>query len=1169
MKTRYVCLLPLLIACLFTGAAAQSDTGGSVAGQVSGISGNHFRAIITLRNVETGTEIEALSDTHGNFRFAEVAPGNYGVRVNAPGLAPWKAFNVTVDVGQTTLLAPRMTVAFMGRRATNELQAPRAGLASGVSSSVDQDFIENLPNDAGRWAAFAALAGGIAPDSAGTSALSFRGLSPLMNGIAIDGADNTLAFRGRERGAGNGSSSGAYAVARGAVSQFQVHTSNFSAAYGGSAGGIINSVTRSGGNTLHFEASVRDRDAAWGAMNAYSKVMQVEPAGTLVSAQGSNVLYLNGQPITYIEKPYRSPDRRLQAAFDAGGPIRRNRLFWFFASEYHLRDHPAIARANEPATFFAAPSAQTIQTLAARLVKSTNPIYTNCAQSPTNLNEQALCAYTTVLNQLNGILGNVPRTARQFNLFPKIDWRANSRIHLVGQYNFMRRNAPNGALGGASEPDGTGSFGNSAASENAAVGRLEYYFTPGILSSVRYQYSRDLLSQLAATPTPFEQQFARNSLSRAPQISIDRSAGFTFGTLASQNKPQYPLEIRQQFADAITWIHNRHAFRIGYDYNHVADSVNGLKAGNGEYSYSSLANFVADMLAPDSCDGTTTGAGDYPCYRYYRQTVGPSIWHFETADYAAYVADDWKLTPRFTLSLGVRYDFERLPDTNKYVVNPDLPQTAYLPHDRNNFGPRAGFAWNLFSGGRTVLRGGFGVYYGRVSNATVFSALTSTGSAHSARSYFFRPLDIGAPQFPYVFAATETPYLNPYAPGAFSSAPNGVYFDKHFQNPQIDEAELSLEQRLGRASAITVSYMASFGHELPQFLDRNIDLSAVAPVNYQLDFTTNPEHLGPLRTNFTVPFYYQRLNPNYGSITDIISETNSEYHGAVVRFTHRAARAMHVSVAYTFSHAIDDNQNQATFANFNNVYDPADLKLERGTSNFDVRQRASGGIVARVPWRLDGFMGTLLNGYTLSTLGRWSTGLPYTMRTMGAIPTPLCSSYAWLEAGGPNGGSNCLQAMTSGGLILDSARPVPGIGPSLNGSGGEDLLPQVGRNTFRYPATVGLDLRASKRTSITDRIAVEFFGEAFNVLNHANVTNIQKIGYRVENESAGSSAPFAGTVKLAYLSGLRTFTTTNSRGNPQTQLIEGPTAGFGDFTNINSSAIFHDRRIQLGCKLYF
>ncbi len=1166
-KSLRIAFLILIVLALHL-TQAQSDTGGSIAGQVSGVTGNVFRAVVTIRNNATGIRTFTVSDTRGNFRFPEVAPGNYSVYIVAPGAAPWRTYNVTVEIGRTTLIAPSMTVALLDYDRNQPEKQPQADLTPAVRSNVGPEFLSDLPGSTSRWSDFASLASGSAPivssndDDSGAPTFTFRGLSPTMNSISIDGADNTLAFRGTQRdsiGAG-------YALPRSAISQFQISSSNYSSEYGRAAGGVTASVTRSGSNTLHLEATFYDRNAAWGAANAYTKIMQVEPAGTTVTSTGEPVLYLNGQPITYIDTPYRAPDRRLQFGFNAGGPIRRDRLFWFAAAEYHDRSFPGVARANEPDIFFAAPSAQTIQTLAARIDTSTNPIYTGCATSVVDLNAQALCAYSAVLNQLGKILGSVPRAARQYNFFPKIDWRVTDRIHFTGQYTYMRRTSPNGALTGASETDGIASFGNSTSSENAAFARVDYFLTPNLADNLRFQISRTLLSRLAAAPTAFEQQFADNTYGHAPEISIDRSSGFAFGTLTSQGKSEYPLETRWQIFNSLTWIRGRHAFRIGYDYNHVIDALNGVSNQYGEYSYSSLANFVADYLNPDHCDETTTGTGSNPCYSWFRQTLGSSVWSFSTGDYAAFFADDWKFTPRFTLSLGLRYDYERLPNTNPAVVNPDIPQTATLPHDRNNFGPRGGFAWSLFSSGHTVLRGGFGVYYARVANATVFSDLTSTGSTHSARSYFYRPLDIGAPPFPYVFAANEAPYIDPNSPDAIRSAPNAVYFDRRFQNPQVDQASLSLQQQLGRRTAVTVSYMASFGHELPQFLDTNIDLTNVGTLTYNLDFTTNPNHSGPLQSSFTQPFYFTRVNPAYGSITRILSESNSRYQAAVVRFTRRTLRAVDVHLGYTYSHAIDDNQNSATFANFNNVYDPANLALEHGTSDFDIRQRATGGIVARIPWRFDGFMGSLLNGYMFSTLGSWRTGLPYTMRTMGSVPVSECSYQQYEQYGGVyNGGANCVaSAVNSGGVITGAGVPIPAIGASLNGSGGEDLIPQVGRNTFRYPGIVSLDVRAGKRTPITDRISLEFFAEAFNVLNHPNVTNIQTIGYSIANDPSHTAS-----ATLSYLTGLKTYTTTLANGSTQKSLIPSPTAGFGDVTNINSTALYQSRRLQLGCKLYF
>ncbi|HUY81384.1 MAG TPA: carboxypeptidase regulatory-like domain-containing protein [Acidobacteriaceae bacterium] len=1164
-KPRRALLFPVLL--LFAALAfAQSGTGGSIAGQVAGIAGNNFRALIIIRNNATGIRTFTRSDDHGNFRFPEVAPGIYSVRVSAPATAPWETYNVAVEIGRTTMIAPRMSVALRDYDHNQPQKRPQVALSPAVRDNIAPQFISDLPSSSNHWSRFAGLAAGATPvvtsGSSGAPSISFRGLSPTLNNITVDGADNTLAFSGSERGAvGSG-----YAMPHNAISQFQVSTSNYSAANGRAAGGIIHSITRSGGNSLHMEASFRDRDAAWGALNAFDKVMQPLPAGTRITPTGQSVQYLNGQPIYWVDSPFRAPDRRLQMGFSAGGPIRRNKLFWFFASEYYTRSHPGIARAKEPLTFFATPSAQTLQTLGARILTSTNPIYTNCAASPPDPTAQAACAYTAVLNQFSQILGSVPRTAHQINLFPKINWRVNNRIHLTGQYNYMRRNAPYGALNGATETYGIGSFGNSTSSENTALATLEYFLTPSIIDNLRFQYSRDLLSQLAVSPTPFEKPFAANTYGHAPLVSIDRSAGFAFGTPSNQAKSQYPLETRQQIVDAITWVHGRHAFRFGYDYNHVTDSLSGVSNEYGEYSYSSVANFVADYLAPNHCDGTTTGVGNYPCYSWFRQTLGSSIWHFSTADYGAFFADEWKLTPRFALSLGIRYDFERLPNTNSAIVNPNFPQTARLPSDRNNFGPRAGFAWALTRSAHTVLRGGFGLYYGRVSNATVFSALTSTGSPRSARSYYYRPLDAGAPPFPYVFAANETPYVNPAAPDAFRSAPNAVYFDHHFQNPQVDQASLSLQQQLGRRTAVTVSWLASFGHELPQFLDTNIDLTHVGTMHYILNFNTNPTHLGPIQAPFTAPFYFARVNPAYGSITRILSESNSRYQAAVVRLRRRIARSVTLNIAYTYAHAIDDNPSTSAFASFNHVYDPANLGLEHGNSNFDIRQRASGGVILHTPWRFDGFFGSLLNGYMLSSYGSWRTGRPYSMRTTGSIPVSECSYQQYEQYGGVyGGGANCVtDTVNSGGYILSSKVPIPAIGSGLNGSGGQTILPQIGRNTFRYPGTVSLNLRASKRTSITDRIGVEFFAEAFNILNHPNVTNIQTIGYRITNDPTHTA-----TANLTYMSGLRTYKTTLANGSKQKNLIPGPTAGFGDITATNNNALHSARRLQIGCKIYF
>ena len=1163
---------------------AQSDIGGVVAGRVVGPDGRGIGgALVRIDDEGTGEHIDVRSDRRGNFHFAEVTPGDYRLRVHARGLSEWEADNLTVGLGTSARLHARLEHRWVHRTILVDARIAGAGMSAGEAALVAKDgagesLLEELPNNSQHGSSLAGLFGAATEGSSGE--LSFGGLSPTMNSIALDGTDNNLAFRARERGSdGNG-----FATGQSAVGAFQVNASG--AGYGRGAGGTINAITKGGSNHVHGQAVFYERGAIGQAYNAFSKTIEMEPAGTTVTATGQPVMYLNGQPITYVEVPFHAPDRRQEWEFSAGGPIRRDKLFWFLAWEQHDRNDPAVARANEPEIFFAPPSAATLTTLEARLASSTSLLVKSCggsAGASSGSTAMAACVYSTVLAQLNGMLGTVPRSTAQTILFPKINWRVNGRNQLVAQYNRMRRAGVHSVPGGATETDAIGSFGNNSTSDDAAIARWEFFATPRLLSSARLQYSRDVLSQTPGTSSGFEQQFANNVWGLAPQVLVDRSEGLSFGTLSTVNKRDYPAETRAQLMDAGTWIYGRQALRFGYDYNHVADVLDGLNGENGEYSYASLGNFLADMLAPNSCDGTTSGAGRYPCYSSFRQTVGSPNWSFSTVDYALYAADEWKPGGGLTLTLGARYEYESLPDTNAALANTDIPETARLPHDRNGIGSRAGFSWDVFGKGRTILRGGYGIYFARVPNATVFSALTSTGSARSPRTYSYRPMDEGAPAFPHVFASNEMPWVDPIAPNHNSTAPEAVYFDPHFRHPQINQMSLSLEQEVGARTTLTLTGMATDGHDLTQFIDTNIDLSATATVFYSVEAPGNAGNAGPLAkasshvsgyTNAVYAprrFYYQRVNPAYGAITDMVSETNSSYRGAMVRLTRRLSRTLNVNAAYTWAHTIDDNQNEATFAERNDVYDPSALGLEHGTSNYDVRQRVAGGIVAREPWRLRGPAGMMFGGYSLAAAGAWHTGLPYSMRTEGTVPTPSCSYENWLNAGGATGdGANCLKAVQQPDETLTNntagmSVPIAGLGPSLNGSGGEDLIPPIGRNTFRYPAAVNLDLRFTKRIRISDRSSLEVMGEAFNALNHRNVTDLQTVGYRVTNDTA-----HANMATLAWQSGVKPGTkTVMTNGSTETQYVYDPTAAFGEVTNANSGAVNRERQMQIGIRLVF
>lgn len=1164
------------------GCWAQSATGGAVGGRVAGPGGQAVSgAEVRLVNAATGEEAEAASDAEGNFHFAEVMPGAYRVLVRARGLSDWEADNLTVGVGTTARLTARLAPRTLHRTVLVDARQVSEGAADGADAggAMGQTWLDALPNNGQHYSNIAGLLGAASPD--GSGGLSFQGLSPLMNSGSLDGTNNTLAFRSRERGTeGNG-----FATGQSTVGLFQ--TSAYSAlAEHGRGGATIETVTKGGSRRMRGQAVFFDRGAIGQAKNAYSRMMQAEPAGTTATATGQPVQYLNGQPITYVDVPVHMPDRRQQWEVSAGGPIRQERAFWFFSWEEHNRHDPAIARASEPEVFFFPASGPSLTVLEARLARGTvwNPLVKGCpaaSGAPEGSTAAAECAYSAVLHQLSGMLGSVPRSTMQTNLFQKITWRLTPRNALELQYGEMRRTAPHGAMSGASEMDAIESFADSSTSDDDAVARWDFFAKPQLLNSTRVQWSRDVLARRAEAPSAFEQQLAKNAYGLAPQIAIDRSAGFSFGTLATTNKREYPAETRVQLADAATWIHGREAVRFGYDFNHVRDELEGMNGENGEYSYASVVDFVSDLLAPNSCDGGAASAGPYPCYSRYRQTVGPSKWWFSTEDYAVWGAGEWKVGRGLTLTAGLRYEYERLPNTNRTLVNPAIPQTARLPHDRDEWGPRAGFAWDVFGRGSTVMRGGAGIYYARVPNAMVFSALTATGSARSPRTYSWRPMDEGAPPFPYVFGSNETPYVNPRAPDQASTAPQAVYFDPHFEHPQIVQADVELQQALGGRMVLTLTGMATDGHRLTQFVDANIDTSNWADVFYSVEGPNSGGATGPLgkittaRSGSSFPiysaerFYYRRLNPAYGSITDIRSETNSSYRGAMARLVRRMSRTVSINAGYTWAHAIDDGQNEATFAERNDVYDPDDLRLEHGTSNFDVRQRVSGGVVLAEPWRLHGAANLLLGGYSLAGTGEWRTGLPYSMRTMGSTPSPSCSYQDWLAAGGATGnGADCLKAVQQPNGTFDvgsTGVPIAGLGASLNGSGGEDLIVPVGRNTYRYPEGANLDLRFTKRIRFSDRYSLDLMGEAFNALNHENVTNIQTVGYRLSNDPQ-----HANMAKLIWQSGMKPGSTVQMvNGTKVTDPVFDETAAFGGRTNANSRMLNRERQIQAGIRLFF
>jgi outer membrane receptor protein involved in Fe transport len=853
MKRIVLCWLLLLAAVSPMAAQVVAGQGG-ISGTVTDSTGASVPgATVVITNELRGIRRELTTNEAGVFTAPALTPASgYAVTVNAGGFAQFEVREISVAVGQNVNLPVELTVASGATTIVVTSEPIVDDTRTEVSQVVSQAQIDNLPINGRRVDSFVLLTPATVSD--GTFGLiSFRG-NPGGNTFLTDGNDTTNQYYGENAGRTRILSQ----ISQDAVQEFQVLNTGYSAEYGRATGGVINTVTRGGGNEVHGTGFWFFRNRSLNARDRYAA--------------------------------FNPPEYRHQGGASIGGPIVKNKLFYFGNFEVSRRNFP----------------------IASSLIRAgvvDNQQFTGCTVSA------AQCAAIQPL--LAPFFSSIERSQEQELAFAKIDWRPNERHSFSTSFNYLRFISPNGIQSGAAITNGNALTSNGLSTVRNRYGRFNYTLvaTPTLVNDFRFGWFKD---RQADELGGYQPVFGNLSLS---------VGGANLG-IANYLPRLNPSEQRFQFADTLTWTVGRHILRFGADISDTEDYINNLVNRFGTYSYGNVNAFATDF----------SGGGSGRNYQSFTQSFGNPISNFHVRDYAFFMQDQWRVTNQLTLNLGVRYDYADLPTPG--VSNPDYPQTGRIPEDRNNIAPRVGVAYR-FDRTRTVLRAGYGIFYGRYTGGLINNLLTNNNVITRQVTINNNPAspNLAGPVFPNRLASSNLP-------GGTTSILFGA---EGMRTPYTQNGDVAIEQAITEDTSITVSYIFSRG--LKFFALRDLNVGALGPsVTYQIE-DLNGQNQGSIST----PTYLSanRIDPRYLRVSQVENGGRTYYDGLAVQVNRRFARGFLATLSYTWSHAIDTNLGGGgdnvffSATSFPITFTPGDYRGVRGTSDLDQRHRAVFSFVAQ------------------------------------------------------------------------------------------------------------------------------------------------------------------------------------------------------------------------------
>jgi hypothetical protein len=667
----------------------------------------------------------------------------------------------------------------------------------------------------------------------------------------------------------------------------------------------------------------------------------------------------------------KPPFHITQFGGNVGGPVVKDRAFFFFLYDGQRQKLPNVVIPGGPG--FVPPS---------------DPDSQRAFQSLLSLAQSYVRTFDQDVYMIKG------------------DWQIRSGHRLSGRYN--RQNFTGGNLENPGQTSALEHTGDSLVTTDTMTLTLASTLTNRLLNEVRFQMARDKQPGKANSDKPEAEIRERGRV----VLTIGRNFF----------SPRETTIRRYQWVNNVSYLTGRHGLKLGVDIN--IDRIKNFFPGQfgGQYFFSSLAQFATGR--PDRYVQAFAGEG----------TTGPLTFP-HNSEFAWFVQDDWRVTPRLTFNIGLRYDLQDIADPPVRNPDPGLAtlglRTDRLNLDKNNFAPRFGFAWTPLASQKLVIRGGYGFFYARTPS--IMAAQAHSQNAINVQVLTFTGATV--PTYPQRFTTPPA--------GGTPSPPSIFVFAPDYVNPYVQQGSVGLEVEVLPTFSISASYLAVKGTHLQR--TRNINL--------QPPVLTSIELVGEgMRTFWRFP---GRLLPNFVRISLFESTANSIYHGGIFQANKRFSHNFQMLLSYTLSKAIDDTPDATSVVAFSSgddakqVQNPFNLRDDRGPSLTDIRHR----FVVSWIWDL-AYAKTLENRVARALLDGWLVS--------GIVTAHSAPAYSALVGFDLNNDTN--------------ART--------------DRVPGVGRNTFRGFNLVSADLRLTREIRFGEQVKLHLIAEAFNLLNRANFRTI-------------------------------------------------------------------------------